>query len=273
VSADPFSSTDKLDPAMLDAIAARLEQRGRHPAFAAMLEGYLDAMGIGAAASVLDLGCGTGLAARAIARRKDFSGRVTAIDLSAHLVRAAQRLAAEEGLADRIAFRTGDTRRLDLVPASFDAVVAHTLLSHVEDPAEVVRQAAQLLKPGGMLGIFDGDYASLTFGNADAERGRAADAALIAGFVTSPWVMRQMPRMLRAAGLDMVACFPHVLAEAGCSDFWINAIDVYRKLVVKAGTMTAEAADAWAAALAEDAKGGVFFGSSNYYAYVAKRPL
>src|SRR5688572_8839100 len=79
MSADPFGHTDQLEPAMLDAIAARLENRGRHPAFTAMLKQYLDAMGIDAAASVLDLGCGTGLAAREIARRKGFRGHVTGI--------------------------------------------------------------------------------------------------------------------------------------------------------------------------------------------------
>jgi hypothetical protein len=35
--------------------------------------------------------------------------------------------------------------------------------------------------------------------------------------------------------------------------------------------MTADEADAWAAALRTDSETGVFFASSNYYAYVAKR--
>jgi hypothetical protein len=42
--------------------------------------------------------------------------------------------------------------------------------------------------------------------------------------------------------------------------------------MAKAGTMSAEAADAWAASLVADAKNGVFFGASNYYSYVARRP-
>ncbi len=36
--------------------------------------------------------------------------------------------------------------------------------------------------------------------------------------------------------------------------------------------MTEEEANAWAAALRSDSDAGIFFGSSNYYAYVAKRP-
>jgi cyclopropane fatty-acyl-phospholipid synthase-like methyltransferase len=65
-------------------------------------------MGIDGAARVLDMGCGTGLAARAIARRADFSGTVLGIDLSPYLVTAAQRLAREERLDERLDFRTGE---------------------------------------------------------------------------------------------------------------------------------------------------------------------
>ncbi|MCH8962035.1 MAG: methyltransferase domain-containing protein [Bacteroidetes bacterium] len=53
--------------------------------------------------TVLDMGCGTGVAARAIARRPDFTGTVLGIDLGPFLVETATRLAGEGGLADRMA--------------------------------------------------------------------------------------------------------------------------------------------------------------------------
>lgn len=90
--------------------------------------------------------------------------------------------------------------------------------------------------------------------------------------MTSPRVMRQMPRLLRAAGLGLVVSFPYVLAEIGRADFWLSGIDVYRQLIVKAGVMPKEEADAWAGSLFKDAEDGVFFGASNYYSYVARRP-
>ena len=269
---DPFGRTDKLDDAMLEALVARFEARGKHPLFSKMLHQYLDAMDIASDARVLDLGCGTGLAARAIAHRQGFSGTVTGIDLSPYLVAAAQRLARDEAVDTRLEFLAGDVRSLDLPDASFDALVAHTLLSHVEDPLAVLRQAARLVKPGGLIGIFDGDYASLTFDHADASKGKAYDEALIGALVTNPRVMRQMPRLLRAAGLKLVGCFPHVLSEAGTATFWASAIEAYRRLVPKSGGMSQDEANAWAAALRSDSDAGVFFGSSNYYAYVARRP-
>ena len=242
-SSDPYAATDKLDDALLQVIVTRLEVRGKHPLFEKMLQDYLDAMQIDKARTVLDLGCGTGVAARAIARRRGFSGRVLGIDLSPALAQTAARLAAGEGLDSRVEFRAGDSRKLDLADGAFDAVVAHTLLSHVDDPLAVVREAARLVRPGGMIGIFDGDYASMTFGHADPAKGKAYDDAIISGVVTSPRVMRQMPRLLQAAGLQLVASFPYILAEVGKADFWAPAIESFRRLVPKSGAMTEQAGE------------------------------
>jgi ubiquinone/menaquinone biosynthesis C-methylase UbiE len=217
------------------------------------------------------MGCGTGLAARAIARRAGFSGRVIGVDLSPYLVGAAERLASAEGLTERTEFRTGDVRSLGFADGTFDAVVAHTLLSHVDDAMAVLKEAARVLKGGGKLGVFDGDYASLTFDCAGPVKGKAYDDSLIGAVVTNPRVMRQMPRLLRAAGLELEASFSYVLSAVGAANFWLPAIETYRKLIPKARVMTEDEANAWAAALRGDSEAGVFFGSSNYYAYVAKR--
>ncbi len=269
---DVYRMTNKLEDALLDVIVTRLEARGKHRFFQNVLREYLDAMDIDSAHTVLDMGCGTGVAARAIARRAGFSGKVTGIDLSPYLAKAAQRLADEEGLSGQVEFRSGDTQSLDTPDGEFDAVVAHTLVSHLEEPLAMLEKARRIVKPGGLITIFDGDYASLTFALDDPAQGRRYDEALINGLVTSPRVMRQMPRLLRRAGLEMVEMFPYLMAEAGEGDFWISAIDSFEKLAPKSGTMTDAEATRWANALRNDSEEGVFFGASNYYAYIAKRP-
>jgi ubiquinone/menaquinone biosynthesis C-methylase UbiE len=268
---DPFGRTDKLDPLMLDVLVARFEARGKHPQFSKMLMEYLDAMDIDSTNMVLDIGCGTGLAARAIVHRSGFLGRVVGIDLSSHLIAAAVRLVGEEGVAERIEFRTGNASNLDFADGSFDAIVIHTLLSHIDNPVTVLKEAARVVKVGGVIGIFDGDYASLTFDHPDPAKGKAYDEALISAVVTNPRVMRQMPRLLRAVGLKMLASFSYNLSEVGTANFWSSAVEAYRKLIPKAGVMSEDEADAWAAALRSDSEAGVFFGSSNYYSYIAKR--
>ena len=65
-----------------------------------------------------------------------------------------------------------------------------------------------------------------------------------------------------------------VVLDLGCgmAACWASAIDVYRRLIATSGAITEGDAEAWAAALRADSAAGVFFGSCNYYAYVARRP-
>jgi ubiquinone/menaquinone biosynthesis C-methylase UbiE len=270
-AADLFGKTDQLDAATLDALVARFEARGKHAAFAEMLTEYLDAMQITPSASVLDLGCGTGLVARAIARHASFTGSVAGIDLSPHLVAAATRLAEIDGVSARVTFQSGDARKLPFADGSFDAVVAHTLISHVSEPLAVLKEAARVLKAGGTLAVFDGDYASLTFDQPDEAKARADDAALVRAVAANAHVMGQMPRLLREAGFELLSSFAHVLAEVGTADFWLSGIETFRRLLPQAGAMTEAQADAWAASLRAASEAGVFFGRCNYHAFLARK--
>lgn len=266
---DVYRITDELDEASLDVMVNRLESRGQHPRFGEMLDEYLDAMDIESATNVLDLGCGTGVAARTVARRPGFTGRVTGIDKSPHLIAAANRLADEEGLADRVTFRAGDSHDLNLRNGEFDAIVAHTLFSHVDDPRGVMGEIVRITRSGGRVGIFDGDYASLTFATEDPEEGKRIDERIHGAMVTNPRVMRQMPQLLDQAELELVASFPYIVAEMGRADFWEGAIQSLVKLLPKAGAMTEAEAGEWADGLFRRSERGTFFGASNYYGYVA----
>jgi ubiquinone/menaquinone biosynthesis C-methylase UbiE len=268
---DVYRVTDKLDDLTLDVVITRLEARGKHPRFIAMMNQYLDAMDIDSAKTVLDIGCGTGVAARAIAQRRGFAGHVTGIDVSPYLVAAAKRLADVEGVGAVTEFRAGDSHSLQLSAPVFDAAVAHTLVSHVADPLTVLKEIARVVKPGGTIGIFDGDYASLTFGSDDPIKGKANDEAIINAIVTNPRVMRHMPELLHDAGLDLIASFGHVVADIGKADFWAPAIDSFLRLLPKSGTMTDAEIQSWATSMRRRSEQGIFFGASNYYAYVARR--
>lgn len=268
---DVYRITDKLDDATLNVVETRLEARGKHPRFVEMMQEYLNAMGIDSARSVLDVGCGTGVAARAIALRPGFAGKVIGIDRSPHLVAAATRLAIADGVGGKVEFRAGDSHTLQLQDAEFDAVVAHTLVSHVDDPRAVLKELLRVLKPAGSIGIFDGDYASLTFAADDPAQGKATDEVIIGAVVTNPRVMRQMPQLLREAGVDLIASFAYVVADMGKADFWDPLLKSLVKLLPKAGAMTESGAAEWAATMFRRSDQGTFFGASNYYAYVARK--
>ncbi len=269
---DMYRVTDKLDDSTLAALATRLEARGQHPRFAAMMNEYFAAMSILSARSVLDLGCGTGVAARAVAATPGFAGRVTGIDVSPYLIDAAVRMAKKEHVDHAVDFRVGDSQALHLADGSFDAVIAHTLLSHVPSPLVVLKEIFRILKPGGMVGIFDGDYASMTFENADPVKGKADDEKIINAIVTNPRVMRQMPQFLREARFELTNSFAYVVTDIGKADFWATAMQSFVRLLPKSGAMTEREANDWVDAMFSRSDRGIFFGSSNYYSFVARRP-
>lgn len=270
MKSDVYRLTDQLEEAVLEAMATRLEVRAQHPLFMRMMEDYLTAMRIDRAGAVLDLGCGTGVAARVIARRPDFEGRVVAIDRSAYFVRIGKRLAGQEGIGTRVDFRIGDIHSLRLDAGEFDAVVAHTLISHVDDPQAALKEMKRVTKPDGLITVFDADYASLTFAQRDPAKGRRDDDAIIAATVTNPRIMRHLPILIRAAGMEIVKHFGYVLSEAGKADFWRSGIESFRKLLPTAGAMSASEASAWANGVIELSERGEFFAACNYYAYVMR---
>ena len=95
---------------------------------------------------VLDLGCGTGELARHLAA----SGlRVTGCDISANMLNQAA-AADSAGAAEWVPLQPG-WQTLPFASASFDAVVAASVLEYVGSPAAVLGECARVLRPGGVM--------------------------------------------------------------------------------------------------------------------------
>jgi len=95
--------------------------------------------------SALDVGCGGGILAEAMAKR---GARVRGIDLSEKALKVAEIHKLESRLAvDYEAIAAEDLAARS--PASYDVVTCMELLEHVPDPASTVRACAQLARPGG----------------------------------------------------------------------------------------------------------------------------
>lgn len=97
---------------------------------------------------VVDVGCGGGILADAMARR---GADVLGIDLSSKALRVAQ-LHALEAATPRIAYREVSAEALAAEqPGQFDVVTCMEMLEHVPDAGSVVRACATLVKPGGWV--------------------------------------------------------------------------------------------------------------------------
>ncbi len=97
---------------------------------------------------VLDVGCGGGILADAMARK---GAEVLGIDLATKALKVAQLHALEAGTR-QVQYREISAEALAAeAPASFDVVTCMEMLEHVPDPASVVKACATLVKPGGRV--------------------------------------------------------------------------------------------------------------------------
>ena len=96
----------------------------------------------------LDVGCGGGILADAMARK---GAQVLGIDLSTKALRVAQLHALEAQTPD-VQYREISAEALATEqPQSFDLVTCMEMLEHVPDPASVVRACARMVRPGGWV--------------------------------------------------------------------------------------------------------------------------
>ncbi len=106
---------------------------------------YIDGIAALQGKNVLDVGCGGGILAEAMAAR---GARVTGIDLADKPLKIAQLHLLESKLD--VVYRNIAVETLaQEAPQSFDVVTCMEMLEHVPDPASAVRACAALLKPGG----------------------------------------------------------------------------------------------------------------------------
>jgi 2-polyprenyl-6-hydroxyphenyl methylase/3-demethylubiquinone-9 3-methyltransferase len=96
---------------------------------------------------VVDVGCGGGILAEAMA---GLGARVTGIDLADKPLKVAMLHAMESG--SEVAYRLVSAEALAAEePAAFDVVTCMEMLEHVPDPASTVAACARLVRPGGRV--------------------------------------------------------------------------------------------------------------------------
>jgi ubiquinone/menaquinone biosynthesis C-methylase UbiE len=117
------------------------------PIMAPFVEALVDAAVTGTGASVLDVACGTGFAARAAMARVGPAGRVVGIDINRGMLEVA------ESLAPEIEWRAGSADNLRFGDGEFDAVICQQGLQFFPDPATMMAEAARVVRLGGRVAV------------------------------------------------------------------------------------------------------------------------
>ncbi len=241
---------------------ACLRLLGRLPGMAAIKAETLARLGLAPGMRVLEVGCGLGVEAAAMAGRVRPGGLVVALDASLGMLSRLEPSSVPGAVRVPLA---GDATRLPLADASCDACRVERTLQHVADPGAALAEMARVTRPGGRVLALEPDWGTFVFDSGMRETARTVGEAWCDSF-RSGWVGRRLPRLMAEAGLTVAAVSPRSLVTRDLAE----AEAVYNLLATVQRAVAAGRLDASAgAALAREQRrldaAGRFFASLTFF--------
>jgi ubiquinone/menaquinone biosynthesis C-methylase UbiE len=218
---------------------------------------------------ILEVGCGLGDDAAALAKRVAPGGSVVAVDGSQAMVEAARQ---RHGDITGLSFDVADASQLPYSDATFDGCRIDRVLQHIADPAAAIREMARVLRPGGVLVAFDNDWETLTVDSANRVLTRTILNTWCDRF-PSGWIGRRLVPLFLDARLEDVETHPKTLVSRDLSvadrvfSFFATA-----EGLVNAGTISRDDADRWIRELRSAEANGRFFTSYTGFLVSGTRP-
>jgi SAM-dependent methyltransferase len=196
-------------------------------------------------------------------------GSVVGLDPSPVFLAKARELGAS---LPKLRFEEGDARVLPYESQTFDAVIFHTCLCHVPNPEKALEEAFRVLRPGGQLAVFDGDYATTSVAIADHDPLQDCVEAAVAGLVHDRWLVRRLPGLARSAGFDIESFDSHGYAQTADPDYMLTLVDRGADLLMKSWRIEPALADAFKAEARRRAETGAFYGFIAFASLIARKP-
>lgn len=260
-----FNDVDETaDPA---AMVAFLEAAANLPGLRDMRQAMLGELRLDKAHTALDVGCGFGADAAAMARCLPADGQVTGIDKSQAMVDEARLRSA--GLGLRVTFDVGDAMDLPYADASFDACGAVNVFQHLPSPQLAIGEMTRVTRSHGRIAAVEFDVGTELIDHPDRATtklilGSREDEAL------QGWIGRQLPRLFRQAGLTDVSVTPSVIL----ADLTLARMLFRRPAdrLLGQGILTDVVARQWWAGLEQQAADGQFVAGACAFLVAGTRP-
>jgi SAM-dependent methyltransferase len=144
--------------------------------------------------TVLDLGSGAGADVLISARRVGPAGRAIGLDMTDEMLALARANAATAGV-ENADFVKGYIEEIPLPDASVDVVISNCVINLAADKAQVLREAARVLRPGGRFAVSD------VIADGDMDAATRADMAQWTGCIAGALTRDEYRAALAAAGL------------------------------------------------------------------------
>jgi ubiquinone/menaquinone biosynthesis C-methylase UbiE len=205
---------------------------------------------------ILDVGCGTGDDAAAMARQVG-SGQVVGVDASQLMVAEAQKRAASWQLP--IEFQIADAMQLPFGDNSFDGCRCDRSFMHIPDPKQALAEMLRVAKPGGRIVVYEVDFGTLTIDAPDRPLARKVLNVWCDGF-RNGWLGRYVPAIFQDLKLADIVVEPAVVRlNAALVNSVVGPATVNR--AVETGVVSVEESKRWLDYLNEVMLTGRFFSS------------
>lgn len=228
----------------------------------------LDRLGLEDALTVLDVGCGTGDDLIEMSGRLPPGAQLEGVDVSQAMIDEARRRTAAAGID--ATFRVASALDLPYPDAAVAVCRMKTVLIHVSDPGQAIREIVRVTRPGGRVGVLELDEGSIVLDHPDQQVTRTILDAICEARV-QPLIGRQLYRLFREAGLTDVTADPiaiHAPYELIRAQFGHLVTRLCDQGVLSTGQ-----ADDWWSYLAHQAEADAFTCTATTFVVTGTRPL
>ncbi|WP_171052636.1 class I SAM-dependent methyltransferase [Ruegeria sediminis] len=265
--ADPFQDVDSAGPEFIKLFADSMDERQSDPKMEEIVASYLAALSLSEHSTVIEVGAGAGAVTRRIAAHSSAS-KVIGFEPSKGFVAEAK----DRGKGyPNLEFLVADGASLPLDSGSIDAVVMHTVLTHVENPKELIVEAFRVLKPGGTLIVCDADFSKATFSAFPNDPLDICAKEFVREFVTDPFIVAKMRSLISDVGFS-VARFGVESRVVNNPEQMLPWVDVTCQQMYERGDIGKELADALVAEHHRRAQNGSLYGYQAFATAIARKP-
>jgi SAM-dependent methyltransferase len=246
-----------------------LEARGRST-YLGVVRTVLDQVEIQPKEVILEVGGGSGVVLREIARRTAGANPIIDVDINPYLLREAAILAKRAGLAERMTFQEGSAEAIPLAANSVDVALSFTVMEE-GDADRMLAELVRVTRPGGRIAVIVRSRDLPSWANLPISaslRAKVDRPGLIgAGVAAAGCADVSLYRRFHVAGLTELRCFPQLVAitPAEVSRFTISQQQILAML-------TSDEAAEWRSAAAQAEAEGTFFITSALHCAVGTKP-
>jgi ubiquinone/menaquinone biosynthesis C-methylase UbiE len=252
-------------------VVGLLEARGRpRSTYLGLVRTLLDLAEIRPDEVILEVGGGSGVVLREIARRTMGANRIIDVDINPYLLREAAALERHHGLADQISFREGSAEAIPLADNSVDIALSLTVMEE-GDADKMLAELVRVTRPGGRIAaaVRSRDIPCWTSAPLNPVlRAKVDQAGLInAGVAAKGCADASLYQRFLSAGLKEVSAFPQFVSITPTE---VSVLEISKQRAL--ATLSSAEADEWRAAVDRAEAEGTFFIAVGHHCAVGTKP-